>query len=61
MTYTMKRSDDSVKRDLELVCDTCEHILCDVEDGDTVGLLAETCAGHDRFGCIFDDDEEETV
>jgi hypothetical protein len=37
---------DDVKRDLELTCTVCGQVLCDVEDGDELSVLAEMAAEH---------------
>ncbi len=38
----LRVSDDHAKEDLELVCTGCETYFCDVQDGDTLEVLANT-------------------
>jgi hypothetical protein len=40
------QSDDEVKTDLELTCRECGEHVCDVEHGDTLGVLVRTADGH---------------
>lgn len=40
------QSDDYVKRDLELRCQVCDRHLCDVQDDDELGNLAEMALDH---------------
>lgn len=44
--FTARQSDDYVKRELELTCDGCGDVVCDVEDGDTLAVLARTVSDH---------------
>lgn len=46
--YTVYASTDIVKSDCELVHDTCEQIVCDVEPNDTLAVLVATVLDHDR-------------
>lgn len=43
---TLRVSDDSVKQDLEVICDACGVHLCDAEHGDTLETLAEVAREH---------------
>lgn len=45
--FSATASDDPAKADLELVCERCLAVLCDVEPGDTLGTLARVAANHD--------------
>lgn len=38
---------DEIKADPELVCDVCKTVLCDVEHGDSLQVLASVAADHD--------------
>jgi hypothetical protein len=53
--FEAKVSTDEVKRDLELTCLRCGHIVCDVEGGDTLDVLARVAlahvAGDDNLTC----------
>lgn len=40
------QSDDEVKTDLELTCVDCGEVVCDVEAGDILGVLARTVSDH---------------
>lgn len=42
----LRVSEDPVKVDLELVCDQCEHTICDAEHGDTIALLMSVAIDH---------------
>jgi hypothetical protein len=42
----LRRSDDLVKRELELTCSLCDVVLCDAEDGDSIALLAGCTTDH---------------
>lgn len=44
--FTARRSDDDVKRDLELTCDDCGSIVCDIEPDDSMDILAEVMQSH---------------
>lgn len=46
--YTLTRSDDPVKSDLELTCNVCGAYVCDAEDRYTLQALALTAADHTR-------------
>lgn len=48
MNFITRASDDAVKRDLELTCCTCGTVVCDVEDGDTLSVLADVADSHWR-------------
>lgn len=39
-------SDDPTKTDLELTHAACGEVVCDVEDGDNLFVLAQTAAEH---------------
>lgn len=39
-------SDDPVKQELELTCTKCYEVLCDVEDGDSLEVLASMASDH---------------
>lgn len=43
---TCRLSDDPAKHDLELTCDECGEVICDVEDGDTIGILGSVVTDH---------------
>lgn len=45
------QSSDEVKRDLELICPVCHKVVCDVEPGDSLGVLARTALGHMEDEC----------
>ena len=47
MSATMRASTDIVKRDLEMTCDSCYAIICDVEDGDSLDILTQMSAEHE--------------
>jgi hypothetical protein len=40
------QSDDDVKTDLELTCTDCGEVLCDIEAGDNLKVLAEIADEH---------------
>lgn len=40
------RSDDLVKTDLELTCLVCGTVVCDIEAGDNIGILASVVRDH---------------
>lgn len=44
--FEARQSDDDVKTDLELTCADCGRVLCDVEDGDSLGTLAAVATDH---------------
>lgn len=44
--FEIRGSDDPAKIDLELICPRCDGVVCDVEDRDTLGLLARCAADH---------------
>lgn len=44
--FVCEVSEDSVKSDLELVCRECDAVICDVEAGDSLGLLVRTVSDH---------------
>jgi hypothetical protein len=44
--YTAQNSKDLAKLDLEAVCDKCDVVLCDIEDGDGGTLIAAVAATH---------------
>jgi hypothetical protein len=39
-------SDDPVKRDLELRCNECDELICDIEDGDVLETLVLLVSDH---------------
>ena len=39
-------SDDEVKADPQLVCRRCGALICDVEHGDSIGLLVHCALDH---------------
>lgn len=49
LEFTARQSDDNVKRDLELTCDECGEIVCDVEAGDSLSVLADVADSHWRL------------
>jgi hypothetical protein len=50
--FTAEQSDDEVKRDLELTCEACGAVVCDIEAGDSLSSLAGCANDHE-----CDDDE----
>jgi len=50
------QSDDEVKTDLELTCTECGTVVCDIEHGDNLKVLASVANDH---VCPRDDDDEE--
>lgn len=44
--FTAMQSDDLVKTDLELTCDDCGEVICDIEDGDNLLVLLRTAMAH---------------
>ena len=44
--FENRASGDPAKRDLELTHVPCGRAVCDVEDGDTLEVLASAAAGH---------------
>jgi len=44
--FSARLSDDPLKRDLELTCDDCGRVLCDVQAGDSLAVLASIAVGH---------------
>lgn len=44
--FTTKASVDPAKTDLELTCNHCDLWVCDVEDGDPLGSLADSAHAH---------------
>lgn len=44
--FTALESDDMVKRDLELTCNECGTVVCDIEHGDLLSMLANTADQH---------------
>jgi hypothetical protein len=46
MMFTTEQSDDLVKRDLELTCSRCGFVVCDVQDGDLLSILANVADDH---------------
>jgi hypothetical protein len=53
--FEVRRSSDDVKRDHELPCPACRTLICDIQDGDTLGILVRTALGH---RCGDNDDGE---
>jgi len=49
--FTCEQDEDEVQTDLNLVCDHCGTVVCTVEAGDTINLLARVCLEHDRNYC----------
>ncbi|MGI6797986.1 hypothetical protein [Gordonia sihwensis] len=43
---TIQASADPAKIDLELVCDRCGAVICDIESGDTLAALASSAGQH---------------
>ena len=43
---TVKVSDDAAQLDPDLVCDSCGQVLCSIEHGDTLSVLADVAVGH---------------
>lgn len=54
------RSDDAVKTDLELTCLRCGAHVCDVENGDTLDVLARVAADHSKSCVPYADDDAES-
>ena len=46
LEFSARASDDIVKRDLELTCDRCGDVVCDIETGDSLGVLANVADEH---------------
>lgn len=46
--FTALASDDDVKRNLELTCDVCGIVICDIEHDDSLSSLANTADQHWR-------------
>lgn len=44
--FVAKVSDDEVKTDLELCCDRCGAVICDIEHGDTLRVLVSMTQDH---------------
>lgn len=44
--FEVRASDDIVKADRELACTYCDAVLCDVEPGDTLRVLASVAEDH---------------
>jgi hypothetical protein len=44
--FEVRMSSDEVKRDHELTCPACQKLICDIEAGDTLGILARTALDH---------------
>ena len=44
--FSARDSDDIVKSDLELTCDFCDAIVCDIEAGDNLLVLVKTALDH---------------
>ncbi|MBA9005856.1 hypothetical protein [Thermomonospora cellulosilytica] len=44
--FEARQSDDPAKRDLELTCIRCRRVVCDIEHGDSLLVLADTAATH---------------
>lgn len=44
--FSTEQSDDMVKRDLELTCVRCGKVVCDVEPGDLLSVLADVADEH---------------
>ena len=44
--FTALQSSDLVKRDLELTCDDCGQVICDIEDNDSLLVLVLTATEH---------------
>lgn len=44
----VRASDDEVKRDLELTCEGCKEVLCDVQDEDDLYVLVTMATEHLR-------------
>ena len=59
--FTALQSSDFVKTDLELTCDDCGQVICDVEDGDNLLVLLRTATAHldecDPSAAPDDDDD----
>ncbi len=54
--FEARVSDDTVKRDPELVCSRCDEVLCDIEHGDTLDVLVGVATDH-RCGETGEDDD----
>jgi len=52
------QSTDQVKTDLELTCTECGEVVCDIEAGDNLKVLAEVANDHE---CEDAEDEGEGV
>lgn len=44
--FQARRSDDLAKCDLELICEACGEVVCDVEDGDDLEVLVSVAEDH---------------
>ena len=54
--FEAKASDDDLKTDLELTCVDCGKVICDIEAGDTLDVLARTADDH-----TCEDDEDQFI
>jgi hypothetical protein len=53
--FECRQSDDDVKTDLELTCVDCDAVVCDVEAGDSMDVLARMA---DEHVCSDEEDDE---
>jgi len=44
--FEARASDDVVKTDLELICTECDTVVCDIEHGDNLKVLASVADDH---------------
>ena len=60
--FAARMSSDIVKSDLELTCDDCGQIVCDIEDGDNLLVLLQVAMDHlDECDPSVPDDEDVLV
>lgn len=57
--FMVQDSDDLAKQAPELVCLLCDDIICDVEHGDTLNILAQTAMDHAK-NCAGPGDDTDT-
>lgn len=51
--FIVNDSDDLAKSDHELVCLICAEVICDVEPGDMLNILASTAMDHTKT-CTYE-------
>ena len=57
--FIIQRSDDPAKRDMELMCPWCKERVCDVEDGDELGVLIGVAEDHEAEWCKKKGEDDE--